>query len=140
MTPTDLAELERLEREATPGPWKPCKHLRSADDDASCPCGFRGDIWDGDEERVICEMETRGELAPPHPVRAETIANAQLIVALRNNASTLITLARLGMAARDFLEEHGRQLLSIPNVDCLTTDEQRDAKDALESLLKEARR
>jgi len=38
------------------GPWKLCHHLKSKDHDESCHCGYRGGIWSGDGEFVVCEM------------------------------------------------------------------------------------
>ena len=107
-----IAEIKRLAAEATAGPWKLCKHLRSKEDDESCPCGHRGDIWAGDGERIVLQMECRSQdghddLMPPYPVRPETLANAQLIAALRNNADDLLAAAEFGVRAREFLREHG---------------------------------
>lgn len=66
-----------------PGPWKLCFHLQSKENDESCPCGFRGDIWAADGEHIVCSI---GE--PEHlrgliePIDRETeIVNAHLIAA-----------------------------------------------------------
>jgi hypothetical protein len=70
----------------TPGPWRLCHHLQSAEKDAECPCGYRGGIWGSDEEHVVCEMgstEHVGEegLCPPRYPRPVELANARLIAA-----------------------------------------------------------
>ncbi len=66
----------------TPGPWRLCFHLRSAENDASCPCGYRGGVWGPDGERIVCEMGAdKDPLAPPRYERAIELANARLIAA-----------------------------------------------------------
>ena len=74
------------ESKHTPGPWKLCFHLQSAENDASCPCGYRGGIWGNDGDHMVCEMgstSTPGEegLAPARYPRAIELANARLISA-----------------------------------------------------------
>jgi hypothetical protein len=70
----------------TPGPWHRCFHLESAENDASCSCGYRGGIWGPDEEHTICEMGStliKGEegLCPPRYPRDVELANGRLIAA-----------------------------------------------------------
>jgi hypothetical protein len=78
----------------TPGPWGLCHHLESAENDAACPCGYRGGIWGPDGERTICEMGStlvpgeEGLEAPRYP-RPVELANARLIAAAPDLAEAL---------------------------------------------------
>lgn len=73
------------EAKHTPGPWLRCHHLQSAEKDASCPCGFPGDIWGGDQEAVVCSIGShcgyQGWEMVPRYDRATELANARLISA-----------------------------------------------------------
>jgi hypothetical protein len=87
-------ELRALAEGATPGPWTRCFHLQSAENDASCPCGYRGGIWSGDGSLIVCEMggDSGGEgIGPPAPraERSAELANAALICFIRNNAERI---------------------------------------------------
>lgn len=91
----DLERLAKLADEATPGEWKRCHHLMGPEQDASCPCGYRGGIWSEDKDCIILEMggpKTPGEegLDPPRLPRAEELANAAFIAAA--NPATIKTL------------------------------------------------
>lgn len=147
MTPTDLAEIERLEREAFRAPWT------YSEWEVECPCD--GDPGCANKEcdgaHVPCTTIESPDEYPGGQVVAQfqvpglsclADKNGELIVALRNHAAALITLARPGMAARDFLEEHGGLLRKALDSDASGTfeDEWEAAERALESLLKEAGR
>lgn len=72
--------------EHTPGPWHLCHHLKSAEKDKSCSCGYRGGIWGSDEGHIVCEIGSYavpGEeaLSPPRYDRPTELANARLIAA-----------------------------------------------------------
>lgn len=137
MIHTDLAELERLEREATPGPWQSLRdgnqyvktmHLEAELVGAS---RIEGVLRPWNPHAYVAF----GMKAEQHEIVRFKDADADMIAALRNNASALITLARLGMAARDFLEKHGATALG----DMADMGDKIGAA-ALESLLKEASR
>ena len=70
----------------TPGPWKLCHHLRSPEGDKQCPCGYRGGIWGGDGEHIVCEIGPtivpgqEGLEGGRYPREVE-LANARLIAA-----------------------------------------------------------
>lgn len=83
-----LEEIEQLIDAATPGPWKLCFHLQSKENDEKCRCGYRGSIWGGDKEAVVCEMGStviKGEegLEPPGYGREQELINARFIAASR---------------------------------------------------------
>lgn len=67
----------------TPGPWEPCFHLQSKENDGSCPCGFRGDIWAADREHIVCTMgEPASLVGLIEPIERSTeLSNARLIAA-----------------------------------------------------------
>ena len=68
-------------------PWALCHHLESVEHDNSCPCGYRGGIWGGDGEHVVCEMgatEIPEEGSLPRYDRVTEIANAHRIVSCVN--------------------------------------------------------
>ena len=79
VTPT--TDLQALLGEATDGPWLLCAHLKDGDE---CSCGYRGGIFGGDQEGIICEIgnvPTPGEegLEAPRYERPTELANARLI-------------------------------------------------------------
>lgn len=97
---------EANERKWTNGPWELCHHLKSAESDRSCPCGYRGSIWGSDGNHVVCEMGVYaipGEegMQPDRYDRATEIANAQLIVKAPDMATLLRGLADVNMQTRD---------------------------------------
>ena len=80
------SEVMALSRRAVLGDWSVCQHLKSQQDDEGCRCGFRGNIWAG-EEIYLMEMgapDCEGVDMLPLPSRAEQIATAQYICALHN--------------------------------------------------------
>lgn len=82
----------------TPGPWRLCHHLMSAENDASCPCGYRGGIWGSDHEHMVCEMGSTAiagqeGMEPPRYERAVELANARLIAAAPDLLAALKAVA-----------------------------------------------
>lgn len=73
----------------TPTPWQACFHLRSAENDKSCPCGYRGGIWGDNGNLLVCEMRncrlSEGSDMIPVGTREEQLANAALIVEAVNS-------------------------------------------------------
>lgn len=99
-----LDALEKLADEATPGEWKRCHHLMGPEQDASCPCGYRGGIWSEDKDCIILEMggpTTPGEegLDAPRLPRPEELANAAFIAAA-NPATIKALIAELKEARK----------------------------------------
>lgn len=88
----DLDELDRLEKQATQGPWKPD------------PADFRCFVWGGDGHMVaddITEPEYENQLvrirgvgAQKHRRPGEMEANYDLIIAMRNALPELISEAK----------------------------------------------
>ena len=82
---SSLSSNSQKDTAHTPGPWRLCFHLESPENDASCPCGYRGGIWSGDGESLVCEMggtpDCYGEQVYPQPDRQTTLVNARLISA-----------------------------------------------------------
>lgn len=90
------------ETKFTPGPWKLCRHLQSAEKDAACPCGYRGGIWGADGEHIVCEMgstATPGQegLEPPRYERPTELANAALIAAAPDLYAALDDMVKLAI-------------------------------------------
>jgi hypothetical protein len=105
-----LVELRALAAEATPGPWAVCQHLKSIEDDAACPCGYRGVIWgpEHDIAMAICQpghdrpwREEEWGSEPGRYPREVEIANSQLIAA----APTMLTLLESQAATIAELED-----------------------------------
>jgi len=70
----------------TLGPWKLCHHLESIEKDKSCGCGYRGGIWSGCGEFIVCEIggslcPNTGEKYFPEVEREQQISDAHLIAA-----------------------------------------------------------
>lgn len=74
----------------TPGPWGLCHHLKSPEHDKSCSCGYRGGIWSGDGEYLVCEMGSSPDVdgngylqghSVPMADRPTQLADAALIAA-----------------------------------------------------------
>lgn len=127
MTPEKLAELRGLVEKATKGPWLPCAHLRKS----PCGCGGnRGFIYAaGVENGPIAEMyheedrERDSDLNPhlegmPLPSREQVLADAALIVALRNAAPELLAAAEREAILRAALGE----ILNYCDEDCWCKD------------------
>ena len=91
---TRLAAIKALR--PTPGPWQPCTHLRERDD-CACPCGYRGGIWSGDGESIVCEMggspEQDGTKIVPERPRVAQFEDADFIVAAADPEYGLQALA-----------------------------------------------
>lgn len=91
----ELAAIETRANAATPGPWRPCLHLRSVEDDKSCPCGYRGGIWGSDQEHQVCEIGSGDEpMAAPRYERLQEITNANFIIAARTDIPVLLAHIR----------------------------------------------
>ena len=95
---TRLEEIKARLKAATPGPWKECHHLQSLKKDASCPCGFAGDIWGGDQEHVVCSIGAHcgpeGSEMIPRYERATELDNAQFIAHSREDIEYLLDLVQ----------------------------------------------
>lgn len=84
-----LSELERMEKEATPGPWR-------------LDVDWTYEIIDANDA-IIGKVVQASE---DH----DRVAEAALIVALRNAAPSLFRLARLGLEAEKLLESAQAEL------------------------------
>lgn len=100
----DLDELERLEREATPGPW-----------------GYRMNPHGGARVQTgsvgIADVLSRGGV--PHPVQEHCEANARLIATARNELSELLTELRTLRARVAELEEDNEWLRGVVRTSCV---------------------
>lgn len=80
--------------EHTTTPWQLCHHLQSDEKDASCKCGYRGGIWGGDGEVLVCEMGNcnrhEGHDMVDTGDRPTQLANAAFIVKAVNNHEALV--------------------------------------------------
>jgi len=91
-------ELRELCEMATEGPWVVCQHLKSIEDDAACPCGYRGAIWGPEHDVAMSvaqpghdgEPEGQENLGPSRYPRDKEIANAQFIAASRTAIPALL--------------------------------------------------
>lgn len=106
-----LEEIEKLCAEATRGPWKLCYHLESHEHDSSCRCGYRGGIWGGDGDHMVCEMGStiiKGEegLEPPRYDRATELKNAEFIAASRELMPKLLAVAKEAKDLVDRLDSY----------------------------------
>lgn len=104
---TYLEEIEKLCKEATPGPWPLCYHLQSFGNDKKCPCGYRGSIW-GHDDHVICEMgstviKDEEGLEPPRYSREQELINAKFIAASRELMPKFLEIAK---AATEVCKNH----------------------------------
>ncbi len=102
----------------TPGPWHLCHHLRSLEDDAACPCGYRGGIWGSDEEHIICEMggaDHPGEegLSPARYDRQTELANARLIAAAPDAMAALVQAVEAEEWRRDNGERYIQRTITV---------------------------
>lgn len=97
-------------REATPRPWGLCFHLQSAENDASCKCGYRGSIWSACGEYIVCEMgsspdhDETGKVAghsAPQAYRHIQLADAALIVRAVNHFDEVVEVLRILAAEAD---------------------------------------
>jgi hypothetical protein len=86
-------------------PFGFCHHLRSAEADASCSCGYRGGIWSRPDDRIVFEMgqtpcivDGKPEKMLPEADRLTQIADAHFIVRACNSYDEL--LAALKAVAR----------------------------------------
>lgn len=85
LSTTDLDELERLEREATPGPWRECGHDRGG-----CICG---QVWSEHGQSSLVLKPDCGDEVPVPDAKHKT-ANAALVAATRNALPALLAAAR----------------------------------------------
>jgi len=106
---TDIDELERLAKSATPGPWVVCQHLKSVEADQACTCGYRGVIFGPEQDipMAICqqghdqELDGQEGLGPQNYPREVQIANGRWIAAANPTAILeLITELKACEAAR----------------------------------------
>ncbi len=77
LTPSELSALERLEREATPGPWE-----------WQTGCSWRRIGSAGESGNVLCPMNARYDNHPDLACREE---DGEYIAALRNAAPRLLS-------------------------------------------------
>lgn len=77
--------------EHTPGPWRLCAHLADHD---QCSCGYRGGIWSGDGETIVCEIGgpsgAPGDEMIPRADRQTQFADAHLIAAAPEMLEALV--------------------------------------------------
>lgn len=99
------AALREAAAKATPGPWHLCAHLKSIEHDRACSCGYRGSIWGGDQEHVVCQPGHDGAPAgqegtePQRYEREQEIANAHYIAAAHPSAIADLLAERDRLAA-----------------------------------------
>lgn len=100
----------------TPGPWKLCVHL-AKHDQIPCSCGYRGGIWSGDGESIICEMggspEHEGTKITPESTREQQFMDAHLIAA----SPCLLRELKHLVALMESMERDGS--LNIPGLSTL---------------------
>jgi hypothetical protein len=90
----ELDELERLEREATPGRWHTLEE--------------RGTPWDIEDERGLQVAQAQQQQSVRNdPTQASRHANAKLIAAMRNALPRLLALARSAITAEAAGREKG---------------------------------
>jgi len=110
--PAAIAELERLEREATPGPWEEDSKRVDGNYGDGPDCGNAFDSYEmfGPKGKVLFDainsevVEVREENEPDGGVNVwDEVArrNFKFIVALRNNAKALIAAAKAQAGASD---------------------------------------
>lgn len=91
----------------TSTPWQLCHHLQSAEKDASCKCGYRGGIWGGEGEVLVCEMGNcnrhEGHDMVDTGDRPTQLANAAFIVKAVNNHAALVEALKLARARIEYL-------------------------------------
>lgn len=135
---------ERLEK-ASPRSWKACHHLKSPEDDKSCPCGFPGDIWGADGEHVVCTM---GPLAantdgfhPPRYERQVEIANGQLIASAPSDLATLTEICEALMEKLELMNHalSNAQEWSISDPEDSEMDRDQQIDNWIEKAFDEAR-
>lgn len=110
VTEEQLAELERLEREATPGPWSTCKMMPSDGHDEAVA------VLDADGFRANDVCDCYGDS------RVEREANARVIVAARNALPALVAEVRRlreENAMRDQRDEARELVRRYVEGDCL---------------------
>lgn len=117
LTDEQLAELERLQEAATPGPWESWRQGNQYLGTTYMPTA-----------RGVAASVVKGPLRPWNPhamiafgVKAEQHeevrfidADADLVVAMRNALPELLRSARLAKKAEAFLREHGEELMINP--------------------------
>ena len=96
-----LAEIERLEKAATPGPWFVSKPFTSVQTD--CEETFTIGPFDQDAHYEDALMEVWGENYPSE-------ANARLVVALVSNLPAILSALRGVKAAREALADAAHAL------------------------------
>ena len=88
----------------TPGPWELCQHLKSLEDDAARPCGYRGVVFGPhrDEAMAICQPghelprdEEQWGSEPGRYDRATELANMRLIAAAPDLYAALAAMVAL---------------------------------------------
>ncbi len=114
-----IAKLRALSATATPGPWELCQHLKSAEDDAACRCGYRGVVFGPNADAAYAvfqpghERPRREEEWGTEPARYERtveIANSHLIVEAVNSLPVLLNAVEQAYEAgrRDMREAAGK--------------------------------
>lgn len=84
----ELDAIRARAEAASPGPWRPCAHLRP--EPVECTCGYRGGIWRGDGEAVGSDPAEDPSVGLPSTSKAQQHADAQFIVHARADVPALL--------------------------------------------------
>lgn len=154
LTEEQIAEIRARAEAATPGPWKLCHHLKSKDHDESCHCGYRGGIWSGDGEFVVCEMGSspdvdgdgfvQGHSTPQCP-RDQQLFDAAFIFRARTDIPAL--LSALEAANKRAAEAEGGRTVRQERIeklearllDVLAANKRADEAEAAREAMREDR-
>lgn len=124
LTAAELDELDRLHREATPGPWSTAEQGGGL--------SWAVDCIEGDDTRVCLHDGYRDGF--------EVYADAALIAAARNALPALLALARKGLEAKASYERGYEAALKDRVLDVVRVERERDAAIAERDVLYDATR